>query len=303
MIHLKTTLTSTYKMTTPAKVYQEVRFDELMTYASKNPNRHRVLAPIEIRTSAVQHEDPSLDSVGLDGYAAVPMDPTGIVSILLCIQNPGEYALMHMNQRTPLLSDLCTQLQTDTDHLKNTSLARSRKKLYELIGTAYQQGRMEDKDYHLLYEGVAHLRQLHFVLLHEAVQEQTTEDKKENPEMEAAAAEAEKKGTIHFSSNPITWKRDHPVWVADFKGCWLAVPQHVSAPSVESHIIPWLQGMEANGWTIMWPEVDGTKVELVEKLSRYPSWTEEQRKELKSTLSRRLGKEQALEVFRTWNSA
>lgn len=291
------------KMTTPAKVYQEVRFDELMSYASKNPNRHRTLAPIEIRKHTVEHEDTGLDAIGLEGYVAVPMDPTGIVSILLCIQNPGEYGLMQMNQRTLLLSELCNQLQTDTDQLKNTSLARSRKKLYELIAKAYQQGPLEEKDHLLLYHGIEHLRQLQFVMLNDAVQEQTTGDKKEEEDTEVCASAAdEKKGTVHFSSNPIHWKHDHPVWVADLKGGWLAVPHHDSAQSMESCMIPWLQGMEEKGWTIMWPEVDGTKVELVEKLSRYPSWTEDQRKTLKDVLARRLGKEQALDVFRSWQA-
>jgi hypothetical protein len=61
--------------------------------------------------------------------------------------------------------------------------------------------------------------------------------------------------------------------------------------------------MEQKGWVVQWPEVEGTKTEIVEQLSRFPTWQETDKKLLRETLALRLGKANALRVFARWLSA
>ena len=58
--------------------------------------------------------------------------------------------------------------------------------------------------------------------------------------------------------------------------------------------------MESRGWIVQWPEVEATKVELVERLSALPSWQETDRKQLKEVLAVRLGKALTLQRFHSW---
>jgi hypothetical protein len=58
--------------------------------------------------------------------------------------------------------------------------------------------------------------------------------------------------------------------------------------------------VEQKGWTVQWPEVEGTKTELIDKLIMYPDWKETDRKMLKETLAARLGRLQAMSTFTKW---
>jgi hypothetical protein len=62
----------------------------------------------------------------------------------------------------------------------------------------------------------------------------------------------------------------------------------------------WLSTVEQKGWTVQWPEVEGTKTELIDKLIMYPDWKETDRKMLKETLAARLGRLQTISTFTKW---
>jgi hypothetical protein len=277
-------------MTTPQKTYQNVSFKELITYAEQNPNRSRTLDTIKIRTPLIKQET-ALDHLDLKGYTAIHLQPAGILSVFACLADPSYYSLAATSARTQLLIDLSTALQQETENLKNTSLARKRKKLYDLIGAAYNGSRLEEKDYMDLFHGISHMRNLHFILLKEAVQEKVEDDRVQQ--------ETGVKGDIVFSSDPSTWKKEHPVWIADYRGNWVALPSESNAQPLSSFLVPWLTTIEQHGWIVQWPEVDGTKTEIVEKLSVMPGWKETDKKLLKEVLGVRLGKENALNVLRS----
>lgn len=281
-------------MTTPAKQYQNIAFKEIMMYSQQNPNRHRILEPIEIHVPKTI-EDPSLASFGLNGYVSTTMNPSGILSVLACVMDPAYYSLCQKNNRQLMITELATRLQTEIDELKQTAIARKRKKIYELIGNAFNGSLVQDKDYLDLYQGIHYLRHIQFILLKEAVQEKTEHHD------EALANNDGFKGEIYFSSNPSTWKRDVPIWIADYKGHWVAVPVDVSTQHIYSIVGDWLCEMEERGWVIQWPEVEGTKTELVEILSRSTEWKEEDKKRTKEVLACRLGKQQVLREFQKWN--
>jgi len=281
-------------MTTPIKQYQNVSYKELISYAENNINRTRALVSIDIQPVKAAQET-VLDHFGLKGYTATNLNPSGILSVFSCIADPSYYTLSPKNIRTQLNIDLSTTLQQQTDDLKNTSIARKRKKIYDLIGAAYNGSAFQDKDYFDLYNGLSHMCNTQFVLMKEAVQENIEDDKKQY--------DTSLKGEIIFSSDPSNWKQEHPVWVADYRGRWVAIPSELSAESLHTIIGSWLSSMEQKGWIVQWPEVDATKTELVQQLSILPTWQETDKKLVKDVLAVRLGRANSLNVFTRWSTS
>ena len=286
-------------MTTPAKKYQNVSYNELLSYSHHNPNRSCVLPSIDgLNVPLKEEHGETPDFMGLIGYAATNLTPASILSVMACIADPGYYSLLPQNVRTQHIIDLSTKLQEQTDNLKNTSLLRKRKKIYDLIGAAYNGSAFQDKDYLDLYHGLAHMNQLQFILLKETVQDAIEEGKTGEVYKGTDEKSTEVKGEIIFSSDPSNWKRDYPVWVADYRGRWVAISEE-STP-LHPLVGEWLTAMEQKAWIIQWHEVDGTKTELVEKLSVMPGWQETDKKHLKEVLALRLGRANAMKVFTSW---
>lgn len=273
-------------MTTPLKKYQNVSYQELISYSQQNPNRAHNLNPIDVQTVV---EVAHTDFMGLVGYAPTNLTPASILSVMACIADPGYYSLLHQHVRTQHIIDLSTKLQEETDNLKNTALSRKRKKIYDLIGAAYNGTTFQEKDYLDLYHGLAHMRQMQFILVKETVQDVIEE---------GGSTVNASKGEIIFSSDPSNWKHDYPVWIADYRGRWVAISEDnvPLLPLVEE----WLTSMEQQGWAIQWHEVDATKKELVDTLSAMPGWKETDKKHLKEVLALRLGRANAMKVFHSW---
>ncbi len=278
-------------MTTPVKQYQNVSFKELISYSENNPNRNRTLDSIEI-VSVKNTQETSLDKLGLNGYSAFNLNPSGVMSLVACIQDPSMYSLSAKGARTQLIIESTTKLQERIDDLKNTALARKRKKIYDLIGASYNGSKLEDKEYLDLFSGVALLKNIHFVLMKSAVQENIEEGEKQYS--------SSLKGEIIFSSDPSTWKQDNTIWVADYRARWVAIPSEANAKDLHKFIGSWVTTMEQTGWIIQWPEVDGTKGELVEQLSMLPTWQETDKKLTKDVLAMRLGRANSIKVFTKW---
>jgi hypothetical protein len=268
-------------MTTPVKQYQNVSFKELISYSENNPNRNRTLDSIEIQ-SIKPTQETSLDKLGLKGYTAFTLNPTGVVSLFACIQDPTTYSLSARGARTQQIIELTTKLQEQTEQLKNTALSRKRRKIHDLIGASYNGTAFEDKDYLELFSGLSQMRDMHFVLMKSSVQEDIEEGEKQY--------DSSLKGEVVFSTDPTTWKRDNPVWVADYRARWVAIPSEQNAQDLHKIIATWLSTTEQTGWIVQWPEVDGTKAEIVEQLSALP----------KEVLATRLGRANAIKVFTKW---
>jgi hypothetical protein len=54
---------------------------------------------------------------------------------------------------------------------------------------------------------------------------------------------------------------------------------------------------------IQWPDVEATKVELVERLSILPGWQETDKKHNKDVLSVRLGRALTIKQFTQWSTS
>jgi hypothetical protein len=280
-------------MTTPVRQYQNVSFKELMNYSENNPNRTRTLDSIEIQAQAeAATQETSMDKLGLKGYTALTLNPTGVVSLFTCIQDPATYSLSAKGARAQLIIDTTTKLQEQTDELKNGPLSRKRRKIHDLIGASYNGSTFEDKDYLELFTGISYLRNCHFVLMKSAVQEDIEEGEKQY--------DSSLKGEIVFSSDPSTWKHDNPVWIADYRARWVAIPSEQGAQDLHKLLAIWLSTVEQTGWVVQWPEVEGTKTEIVEKLSTMPIWQSTDKKLSKELLSARLGRANCIQIFTKW---
>jgi hypothetical protein len=270
----------------PAKQYQNISYKELLALSENNPNRSFSLDSIEIQKQDVSAQDTSLAKMGLPTYTLTTIQPAGILGVITYISDPGSYYLSPKNVRTQLIIDCTTALQQQTDDLKNTPLSRKRKRIYDLLGAAYNCAPFEDKDYYDLFHGVTYMCKTQFILIKEAVQDSIEEGK---------VGTSGYKGEIIFSSDPTMWKKDNPVWIVDYRGRWVATPT-----ASETAIGTWLLDIEQHGWIIQWPEIDGSKVELVDKLSQYPTWQETDKKLTKDVLAVRLGKADTLKLFASW---
>lgn len=278
-------------MTTPIKQYQNVAYKELIAYSENNPNRNRSLESIEILPTKTT-QDTSLDKLGLKGYRAYTLNPSGILSLLVCIDDPNYYSLSAKNARTQQIIDLATKLQEDTENLKHSEISRKRRKIYDLIGAAYNGANFEEKEYLDLFTGISFMRNIHFVLMKEATQE--------NIEEGGEKSNSGLKGEIVFSSNPANWKRDNPVWIADYRARWVAIPHDHDSQNLHEILYTWLTTAEQLGWIIQWPEIDGTKTELIEQLSQLSTWQVTDKKLTKDVLACRLGRLKACSTFTTW---
>lgn len=278
-------------MTTPVKQYQNVSFKELISYSENNPNRNRTLDSIEILAIKPTQET-ALDNLGLKGYTAFNLNPTGIVSLFTCIQDPSTYSLSNKGARTQLIIELTTKLQEKTDELKNTILSRKRKKIHDLIGASYNGTNFEDKEYLELFTGLSFLQNNHFILMKSAVQE--------NIEEGAKQYDSSLKGEIVFSSDPSTWKLENTIWIADYRARWVAIPSEQTAQDLHKIIGIWLSSVEQSGWIIQWPDIDATKTEIVEQLSILPTWQDSDKKLTKDVLAARLGRANCIKVFTKW---
>jgi hypothetical protein len=61
-----------------------------------------------------------------------------------------------------------------------------------------------------------------------------------------------------------------------------------------------LSTIEQTGWIIQWPEVEGTKTEIVEQLSVLPTWQITDKKLVKEVLAVRLGRANCIKLFTKW---
>ena len=144
-----------------------VSIGQLLEWSRSNSYKHHTLAPI--RTEAPKADvgggDGSpLDRIGLTGYSAVPLQPSGILSAIAWIRDPL-FAEATPNMRPGLLRELATALQVETDRLSGTKLARKRRRIFDGIGALCNGAPMKDEDALDLFGSLAFLCNAQLVLV------------------------------------------------------------------------------------------------------------------------------------------
>jgi hypothetical protein len=230
---------------------------------------------------------------GWMGYTIQDVEPSGLLSMAVCMEDPHAYALSTPFIRSQQVMEVCTRLQERTEELRNGPLMRKRKRVYELLGALYHGSTvLEEKDYADLFLALEVFQDAHFVRLHRLVQDSiegtaTTKGK---------GVTAHETHTLSFSSSPLLWKQDRPIWLVDAPGRWMAIPTDTVQPMAEG-MGEWLKEAEEKGWKVEWPEAEGNKTELVEQLMALGTWQEGDKKLTKDILSARLGREKMLRRF------
>lgn len=283
-------------MTSKPKVYQNYSFDELIEFSQQNPHRSRKLSPIgissvrDMKNNKEMERGSSMKSLGLEGYTLVDLQPTGLLSVMICVEDPHAYSLSTPSVRSQQIIECCTRLQQRTDELRNGPLARKRKRIYELLGSIYNESAiLEEKDYDDLFHAMEYLGDVHFIRMNRAIQHEMESDKKEQM------------NTITFSSSPLLWKRERQIWIVDSHCRWIAIPTD-TLQSLHEKVGDWLNEISEKGWTIEWPEIEGSKVELIDQLIALGSWQDTDKKITKDILAQRLGKEKSIQLFRKWRT-
>lgn len=306
-------------MTSKPKVYSNYRFDELIAFSQQNPHRSRRLSPMEfgrgdksrkerekegrqeIEEKEGGHEEKNIS--GWAGYTVQTVEPSGLLSMVVCMEDPHAYALSTPFIRAQQVMDVCTRLQERTEELKNGPLLRKRKRIYELLGALYHGTTvLEEKDYADLFLALEVFQDAHFIRLHRTVQDRMEGTGGSVKKTEGVTTRAQQLQqpqeayTLSFSSSPLLWKKERPVWLVDSHGRWIAIPTDTVQPMMEG-MGKWLRSVEEKGWKIEWPESEGSKTEIVEQLTTLGVWTEGDKKLTKDILAVRLGREKTLRRF------
>ena len=93
------------------KQYQNISYKELLSCSENNPNRTRSLDSIEIPIKS----ETSLENIGLKGYKSFNLNPSGILSLITCINDTTYYSILSTSARIQLNIDMATKLQQQTD--------------------------------------------------------------------------------------------------------------------------------------------------------------------------------------------
>jgi hypothetical protein len=275
-----------------------VGIGQLLEWSRSNSYKHHTLAPIrtEAPKADVEGDDgPPLDRIGLVGYRAVSLQPSGILSTIAWIREPL-FAEATPNMRPGILRDLATTLQVETDRLSGTKLARKRRRIYDGIGALCNGAPMKDEDAYDLFCSLAFLCNLQLVFVHlaDSVESAATGA---GAGTGAASTEADL-NRITFSSDPHTWSKDTPTWIVEAHGRWIAQPPEDSV--VLRRLSTWLSDQGENKkWAIEWPEAEGTKAELIDALMDNPTWQPAHAKLLKEALAKKLGRWKSIQHLAT----
>jgi pterin-4a-carbinolamine dehydratase len=271
--------------------YQNVSASQLFEFLATNPNRNLSLTPIEstyaIQLSKEEDEEHTLEALNLPQFTSTAMNPSNVLGIFHWIADPM-YGLSLPNSRAAMLREFATALQEKTEHLQGTSLARKRKKLHDWISAMIGSNTIKEEDWNDFYSAMATMQEVQLIL----VRRQTTEEGEE-------VVGSGYKGEISFATNPTLWTASKPVYVADYRGRWMATPVDTAGYLSGPVVSIWLGSLESSGWTVEWPEADGTKESIVNELNKLPTWNATDSKLKKEVLAKRLGKAHTFNALRS----
>ena len=270
-----------------SRTHQNVSAAQLFEYLSKNPNRNHSLTPIEFQLPKEEDEEHTLDALNLSQFTSTAMNPSNILGIFNWIADPM-YSLSLPNSRAAMLREFATKLQEKTEHLQGTSLARKRKRLHDWISAIIGSNSIKEEEWNDFYSAMATMQEVQLIL----VRRQTTEEGEE-------VVGSGYKGEISFATNPTLWTASKPVYIADYRGRWMATPVDTATYLSGTIVSIWLGSLESSGWTVDWPDADGTKEAIVNELNKHPTWNTTDSKLKKDVLAKRLGRVHTFNALRT----
>jgi hypothetical protein len=213
---------------------------QLQTWMKENPNRTREVPPIEIRVVSDTQEGEEAPATIAGGLVPTPLEPPGPVSHVLWKTDP-EFRAGTAQIRRSILREAIL-LVTERADAELRGVKWQRKKVIEQLAaqqTAAVSPPMETPE---LDRALAHLYNYQKVIVDEAG-----------------------KKVKFVPADPRTWSTEYPVWAATTGS--RAVLHAAGESDVARGLAKWVGDRENEGWTIAWPEADGTLEELKEKMA------------------------------------
>lgn len=215
--------------------------ETLQEWAKENPNRTRTVIPIEIRVCSDTQEGEDIPASSAGGWTPTPLEPPGPVSLWLWKTDP-EYRAATAQVRRTILRDQILKL-TERVEKELRGVKWSRKKVTEQLAAQQTAAVSPPMDTPELDRGLAHLLGYQKVVVNEAG-----------------------KKIRFFPADPRTWSSENPVWGSTTGG--RAVLHASGEGSVGKGLSRWLGDREKEGWSVDWPEADGTLEDLKGRLAQ-----------------------------------
>ena len=208
---------------------------QLQSWIQENPNRTREVPPIEIRVISDTQEGEDVPATVAGGLVPTPLEPPGPVSHVLWKTDP-EFRAATAQVRRSLLREAIL-LVTERADAELRGVKWQRKKVIEQLAaqqTAAVSPPMETPE---LDRALAHLYNYQKVIVDEAG-----------------------KKVKFVPADPRTWSAEFPIWGATTGS--RAVLHRAGEESIGTGLAQWVEGRERDGWTIAWPEAEGTLEEI-----------------------------------------
>jgi hypothetical protein len=224
-----------------ASTHKREMLNTFKKWIIENPNRTRTVIPIEIRVcSDTQEGDVDVPASSAGGWIPTPLEPPGPVSLWLWKTDP-EFRAATATVRRTILRDKIIEL-TDRVEKELRGVKWSRKKVAEQLAAQQTAAVSPPMDTPELDRGLAHLLGYQKVVVDEA-----------------------NKKVRFFPADPRTWSTENPVWGSTTGA--RAVLHGPEEGSVGKGLARWLGEREKDGWSVDWPEAEGTLEDLKGRLS------------------------------------
>ena len=241
-------------------------WSHIQTWITENPHKSRGLTPYVPAQQSVEGAKEHTDAEGWTKFVVAPSTP---LSAVLLAQDPTYQANNELGRRA-LLRDETTDLQEKAVlHLKGRAWP-VRRTAEGLVACGLEEGRATAWT-DLGWRAVCALREVQIIV--------ANQDKK----------------TVSF------YPEDVRAWSSEVE----TIAVDSEARFVWTHPTPiktassWLSAREAEGWTIAWPEAEGTMDELREMAAKLQ---ESSAKLVKAALQKRVGRAQSVKQFYEWST-
>lgn len=244
----------------------EISWANVQTWIQSNPHQTKALTPFKWARDKVEGAD---EVKNADGWHQINASPSTPLSAILLAQDTMYQALPE-HARMAVLRDETTELQEScARHLKGRQWpVRRTNEGISVCGLT--EGRAADWT-DIGWRALATLRECQIILVNQTAQ------------------------TIRF------FPEDVRCWSSSVETIWIDhecryIWSHPSKPNVKQ----WLSDKEVGGWSIQWPEAEGTMDELkqvAQKVGENISG-----KIMKDALMKRIGRAQSIHTLSSWDT-
>jgi hypothetical protein len=232
-------------------------FPKIYDLIDQNPNKHTTLRCHDL----ISTEGSLSESSQWGSFSVRPLDPPGILSLLLVLTDPM-YELGTNSLRKQILRETLIPLHERIDK--------------ELIGRRYPRKKIQD----LLANQVTADAPVPSSILNDALAELF--------QVQIVHIDRRAKKLSFSPPDPRTWQSDRPVYCMGDEYRW------IFQPTSQVFLSVWLPQKEEEGWAVSWPTAEGKFEDLKAMAVQQNLLSFNSPKEKKDDLAKRVGRNQSL---------